>query len=255
MRLALVFGFIFNSCFAVQEPPRDIPKEFYEGFTMGGKIPVVNYYIDDTYSDSMPIFYSKSSIDLNIEKVRKKEMSYYGHTDIWLYQALEKYPIVGKEVAIVGSNMPWYESIVLAYGGIPTTIEYNKIVTDDPRLKILTVHEYEKNPKKFDVVISISSVEHDGLGRYGDPVNPNGDLEFMAKAKRQMVKNDGHLILAVPVGPDALYWNAHRIYGPIRFPKLCNEWKILDSFGFKVEDFTGAFGNSGHQPIFYLAPQ
>jgi len=27
----------------------------------------------------------------------------------------------------------------------------------------------------FDMVFSFSSIEHDGLGRYGDPLNPNGD--------------------------------------------------------------------------------
>jgi hypothetical protein len=36
----------------------------------------------------------------------------------------------------------------------------------------------------FDVVLSISSFEHDGLGRYGDPLNPDGDMAAMRSTRR-----------------------------------------------------------------------
>ena len=31
----------------------------------------------------------------------------------------------------------------------------------------------------FDAIVSFSGLEHDGLGRYGDPVNPYGDFSAM----------------------------------------------------------------------------
>ncbi len=31
----------------------------------------------------------------------------------------------------------------------------------------------------FDMALSISSFDHDGLGRYGDPLDPVGDLKAM----------------------------------------------------------------------------
>ncbi|KAJ1487113.1 hypothetical protein T484DRAFT_1787720 [Baffinella frigidus] len=34
----------------------------------------------------------------------------------------------------------------------------------------------------FDAVVSFSSVEHTGLGRYGDALNPWGDLQTIARA-------------------------------------------------------------------------
>ena len=133
-----------------------------------------------------------------MECIQKREQGYYGnHIDNWLYEALEKYPIKGKEVGIIGSVFPFYECVVLTFGGHPTTIDYNKIISEDPRITTLTVDEFKKNPRKFDVILSISSIEHDGLGRYGDPINPNGDLEFMTKAK-SLLKEGGHMILAVP---------------------------------------------------------
>ena len=38
---------------------------------------------------------------------------------------------------------------------------------------------FEKNTDTFDSVVSFSSIEHSGLGRYGDPLDPDGDLKTM----------------------------------------------------------------------------
>ena len=56
------------------------------------------------------------------------------------------------------------------------------------------------------------TVEHIGLGRYGDPIDPNGDLKAIAELKR-VLSPDGNLLFVVPVGKDAkIMFNAHRIY-------------------------------------------
>ena len=107
----------------------------------------------------------------------------------------------------------------------------------------------------FDAAFSISSFEHDGLGRYGDPINPDGDLQAMEKTKR-MLKPGGLLLLAVPVGCDVIVWNAHRIYGPKRLARLLEGWDILDAFGFNQSLFYindamhTYYGND--QPLFVL---
>ena len=240
--------------FVYSEPPREIPSELYCEYTLDGKIPVLYSYFDDSYSPTEPLFYSKHAINERIEKINRREVGHYGETDVWLYAALEKYSIKDKEVAIIGSASPWYESVVIAFGGKPTTIEYNKIVTDDPRLVVLTVEEFENAPKKFDIVLCISSIEHDGLGRYGDPLDPSADLKFMRKIKNDFLKPDGRMILAVPIGQDVLTWNRDRVYGLIRFPMLINGWRIIESFGFNPAEFHGAFGNYAYQPVFYLKP-
>ena len=195
------------------------PPQLVDKYTMNGKINIEEYYLDDTQSFVKPKVYTKEVIDSLIEKAKRKEKSYYGKTDLWLYQALQKFPIDNKDVAIMGSATPWYESICLAYGGKPTTIEYNKIITKDSRLKVMTVDEYDQNPMRFDAAFSISSFEHDGLGRYGDPLNPNGDLEVMTKMK-SILKPVGILFLAVPIGTDKVVWNNCRGYGRIRLPLL-----------------------------------
>lgn len=234
-------------------PPKDIPPELYDDFTWSGTIPVENLYFNDHYPSSQPLIYTYERIERNIARAKARQTNQYGITDVYLYQALDTYSdaIIGKSVAVMGSVVPWYESILLSYGACPTTIEYNKIVSLHPALKVLTVAEFEANPKKFDAVVSISSYEHDGLGRYGDPINPNGDLIAMEKTKA-MLKDGGLLFLAVPIGKDLLVWNAHRIYGHLRLSALLSGWEVVGTFGFSQKDLDvdQLWGN--HQPTLVL---
>lgn len=229
-------------------PPKEIPKELYEDFTMQNKIGVQYQYFDGRLTATNPKIYEEQKINNFLTKVAKKETSYYGINDTWLYQALEKYHLKNKRVAIIGSTTPWYESICLYYGAKVTTIEYNKIISKHPLLRIITPLEYDNNPIKFDAALSISSFEHDGLGRYGDPINPNGDIEAMKRMKT-ILNQDGILFLSVPVAKDTLVWNAHRVYGKVRLPLLLDGWLILDAFGYhdKLLDMINFV-----QPIFVL---
>lgn len=54
-------------------------------------------------------------------------------------------------------------------------------------------------------------VEHIGLGRYGDPLDPDGDLKAIAELKRVLAP-DGSLLFVVPIGRPKIMFNAHRIY-------------------------------------------
>lgn len=218
---------------------------------LSGNIKLEHWYHDDTVTH-----FKKFSINDVTEMIRqtteKKQGISYGMTDTWMYESLELRPITGKSVAVMGSILPWYESMVLSFGGFPTTIEYNQTFYDHPSITQLTVSEYWKNPIKFDVAISISSFEHDGLGRYGDPIDPDGDLRAMREMKT-ILKKDGLLYLAVPTGMDKVVWNAHRIYGNIRLPLLLNGWEVVGAVGFDDRLINQDFGVSGvYQPVIVL---
>ncbi len=43
----------------------------------------------------------------------------------------------------------------------------------------------------------------------------------------QMLRPGGMLFLGVPVGRDYVAYNAHRVYGAQRFPRLTAGWKVL----------------------------
>ena len=197
-------------------------------FLLNGKIEFTNYFFERL--DGTEIIYQKKVINKFIRKAKQNKCLYYGETDKYLYDCLNKYNINSKEVALMGSTVPWYEAIVLSRNGVPYTIEYNKIKTDDSRLNVFSFENWNKINKKFDFIFSISSFEHDGLGRYGDPINPNGDIEAMKNVYENLLSKNGFLILSVPIGKDQLAFNAHRIYGKERFKMLIQGFNIVDSF-------------------------
>ncbi|MCX5900060.1 MAG: DUF268 domain-containing protein [Proteobacteria bacterium] len=54
--------------------------------------------------------------------------------------------------------------------------------------------------------------EHIGLGRYGDPLDPQGDLKAMGELFR-ILSPGGQLLFVAPVGGEArIQYNAHRVY-------------------------------------------
>lgn len=243
-------------------PPKHIPLGLFNAFTLQSTIPISYWYRDDSYNPEKPILFTSQEVNANLAKIAKKEQSYPGSPDGNLYAALDKYKsslrdelFRGKNIAIIGSKTPWYESVVLFYGGTPTTISDNKIICTDSRLKTLTTEEYAQNPQLFDAVISISSIASDGLGRYGDQIDSKGDLKAMSKMKSMLNKN-GLLFLAVPVGKDHLWWNVHRVYGKIRLPMLLEGWNQIDAFGFNPDniDRDRDIQASSDQPVFVLQP-
>uniref|UniRef100_A0ACD5GSW4 DUF268 domain-containing protein n=1 Tax=Desertifilum tharense IPPAS B-1220 TaxID=1781255 RepID=A0ACD5GSW4_9CYAN len=232
--------------------PRQIPPSLADEYTMNGQIRQEFWYFNDDYKQTTPKVYTLAQIESLIQAVAQRQSKYYGKMDLHLYEALEKYPIRDRTIAIMGSQYPWYESICLHYGGQPTVIDYHKIQSQHPGIQTLTIEEYDRHPLQFDAAFSISSFEHDGLGRYGDPLNPNADLQAMQKMKR-ILKHQGLLFCSVPVGQDKLVWNAHRIYGQNRLPYFLQGWEILDIFGLSLDIYQEDTGKQAkYQPIFVL---
>lgn len=90
-------------------------------------------------------------------------------------------------------------------------------------------HNYFFRYANVDFVISFSSIEHSGLGRYGDPIDPNGDLHELRKI-HCLLKPGGLLFLALPCSIDTVYFNAHRTYGYIRLPMIMAGFDYIGSF-------------------------
>jgi hypothetical protein len=143
--------------------------------------------------------------------------------------------IYGKKGIVVGSLSPWAEAALLNLGAKEvTTIEYSSIIVDYPGLSARHPSDVAQsysdgNWRTVDFAFSFSSLEHDGLGRYGDPLNPFGDLESLARI-RCLIKPGGYLFLSIPLAPDALVWNAHRLYGKYRMALMLLGWTPLDLF-------------------------
>ncbi len=224
-------------------PPRHIPSDLLSQYTFHGDIPVVDLYYDE--SDQTPLIWNASHPDWQPDRAKRREPYYYREVDPLLFQALDEFPVYNKHVLVVGSGRPWYECVLFTRGAATiTTLEYRPIRSD--LLRVTPIQRLDD--RKYDVILSISSIEHFGLGRYGDPLNPQGDLEIMARL-RGVLQPDGFFILAVPVGVDCLTWNAHRVYGFLRLPLLLRGWKELKTYMASLPPELLSLGRSENQPV------
>lgn len=58
---------------------------------------------------------------------------------------------------------------------------------------------------------ALCSLEHFGLGRYGDPVDPEACFKCFDNIQRKL-KKGGEFYLSVPVGRERVEFNAHRVF-------------------------------------------
>lgn len=84
------------------------------------------------------------------------------------------------------------------------------------------------------------TVEHVGLGRYGDKIDYDGDLKAIEELKRVVIPN-GNLLFVVPIGGVAkIIFNSHRIY---------NYQQVINSFeNFELMNFALITDNNEYKP-------
>lgn len=123
---------------------------------------------------------------------------------------------------ILAKTRPAYHvdfSSILSFGSIVSA--FIPIKFYDYRVANLQLSNWEsgfadlnKLPFETDSQPSIScmhTVEHIGLGRYGDAIDAEGDLKAINELKR-IVQPGGDLLFVTPVGRSRIEYNAHRIF-------------------------------------------
>ena len=71
-------------------------------------------------------------------------------------------------------------------------------------------------------------IEHIGLGRYGDQLDPMGDIKGVKELKRVLAK-DGQLLFVVPIsGKPRIQFNAHRIYSFDMIIDMFSDLKLIE---------------------------
>ena len=231
--------------------PKAPPEELIPYYTMGGAIDRGFLYVNQTYAGTtagIPVW-TQGMIDRQFQKIWKLEqqnftqrrigVGSYGRQSTEMFLRVKEYiPMKNARVLVIGSEAPWLEGAALYLGASEVvTLEYGRIESRVPKLIPYLPSEFRelyrnKTLGLFDVVLSFSSVEHSGLGRYGDALNPWADLLALARA-RCVTKPGGYLGLAVPVERrqslrDIIIFNEKRLYGPHRYPLLTANWEQLD---------------------------
>jgi SAM-dependent methyltransferase len=80
-------------------------------------------------------------------------------------------------------------------------------------------------------------IEHVGLGRYGDELDPHGSARAAAELERVLAPG-GQLLVGLPVGRPRTAFNAHRIHDPEQVPEM---FAPLELAGFSGVDDDGRF--------------
>ena len=89
--------------------------------------------------------------------------------------------------------------------------------------------------KSVESIACLHVVEQAGLGRYGDPLDPQGDLQAIRELKR-VVRQGGHLLLIVPVGRARIRFNANRVYSPAQILSYFHDMTLLESALLAADD-------------------
>jgi SAM-dependent methyltransferase len=138
----------------------------------------------------------------------------------------------------VGSTGSTFPVILASLGYQVHSIDFRQYALKVPnrlKLKLLVgdVRQMSLPNEAFDVVTAISTLEHIGLGRYGDPVDSAGDRKAVSEIMR-VLKKKGKLLMTVPFGRRHTSL-LHRVYDEERLDSLLNGFvpERIEFFGLK----------------------
>lgn len=82
-----------------------------------------------------------------------------------------------------------------------------------------------------DSLSCLHALEHFGLGRYGDPICADGHIKGFDNFHR-ILQRGGKLYLSVPMGPQRIVFNAHRVFAMDYLLGLIGDKYRIDSFSY-----------------------
>lgn len=76
-------------------------------------------------------------------------------------------------------------------------------------------------------ISALCSLEHFGLGRYGDPIDPMACFNAF-DAMQRVLGEGGRAYISVPVGKQRIEFNAHRIFSPLTIINAFSKLKLAE---------------------------
>lgn len=151
-----------------------------------------------------PILFDKYAVNTGFDS--------YFWMDLWAAKHIISNGI--KEHYDVGSRVDGFIAHLLAAGLKVNMIDVRPFCGEAENLYTIVddatmMRQFEDN--SIPSLSALCSPEHFGLGRYGDPVDPEACFQFFEKVQ-QKLKPGGSVYLAVPVGQDRVEFNAHRVF-------------------------------------------
>ena len=129
----------------------------------------------------------------------------------------------------IGSRLDGFISSCLLFTKV-TMLDIRPLDLNVKNLNFIETNAMNMQNIESNTIQSISSlhaIEHFGLGRYGDPINPNGYIEAINEIQR-ITSSEGTIIFSVPIGLERLEFNAHRVFNPNTIINLFNQCELLE---------------------------
>jgi SAM-dependent methyltransferase len=117
----------------------------------------------------------------------------------------------------IGSRIDGFVAHVASFRAIDVLDVRELRDTGHPRIRFVRadlMNEDKALENMADSISCLHAIEHFGLGRYGDPLNPDGHKLGFNNILR-MLKPGGTLYISFPIGKsNEVHFNAHRVFHP-----------------------------------------
>jgi len=137
----------------------------------------------------------------------------------------------------VGSRVHGFIAHVASYREIET-IDVRPAIEHLPNVRFLQADLMGTLPAHLlaccDSLSCLHTIEHFGLGRYGDPVNFEGHLVGLENLRR-LLKPGGKFYFSTTIGPQRIEFNAHRVFDLDYLLALLEPHFAIDHFSY-VDD-------------------
>jgi Caenorhabditis protein of unknown function, DUF268 len=114
----------------------------------------------------------------------------------------------------VGSRIDGFVAHVASYREIEVIDIRPLVVTGHSQIKFIQRDLMSLDSSLVGICDSLSclhALEHFGLGRYGDPIDPRGHIKGFYNLTK-MLTQGGTLYISFPIGKSGIYFNAHRVF-------------------------------------------
>ena len=138
--------------------------------------------------------------------------AHYFYQDIWAARILYSKKI--REHVDVGSSLAGFISHILVFCRV-CYVDIRPLNLNLDGFEFLkgSIMDMPFEDNSIPSLSCLHVIEHIGLGRYGDPLEPEGYI-CAAKELMRVLKPGGLLLLGTPVGRERLCFDAHRIFDP-----------------------------------------
>lgn len=140
--------------------------------------------------------------------------SSYFWQDLWGAMRIAKR--MPREHFDIGSRIDGFISHLMLLKIPVTLIDIRPLDKQIPGVKFLQADATELEgigDASIESLSALCSLEHFGLGRYGDPIDPEACFKAFRSIQR-VVKPGGYIYISVPIGKERLCFNAHRVFAP-----------------------------------------